>query len=161
MSNSKYTFFWKTESPFSNWHPAHFTLDGITFKNTEAHMMYHKALLFKDTEIANEVLKAKHPKDCKALGRKVKNFDVFLWVEHCKKIVYDGNHAKFTQNPKLLNILMDTGDTKLVETSPYDNVWGIGLNEYDAKKTPESEWPGTNWLGEILTELRDNLKNNK
>lgn len=158
MEDKKYTFFWKTESPFSNWHHAEFIIDGVKFKNTEAHMMWKKAMLFGDTDTAEDILKAKHPRDCKAFGRKVKGFDKKIWEDNCKQFVYDGNYAKFTQNPSMLKILMATGKTKLVEAAPNDNIWGIGLDEDAAKKTPESEWPGKNYLGEILTELRDNLK---
>jgi ribA/ribD-fused uncharacterized protein len=158
MEDKKYTFFWKSESPFSQWHPSTFTVSEVVFKTAEMHMMYKKAMLFGDAETAEEILKAKHPRDCKALGRKVKGFINDLWEADCKRFVYEGNHAKFTQNPAMLKILMDTGNTKLVEAAPNDYIWGIGLSEEDAKKIPESEWPGTNWLGEILTELRENLK---
>lgn len=164
MDNKNYTFFWKTESPFSNWHQDEFIIDGVKFKNTEMHMMWKKAMLFGDADTAEEILKAKHPKDCKALGRKVKGFDKDIWEENCKQFVYDGNYAKFTQNKSLLKKLMDTGNTKICEASPYDSIWGLGVSEEDAKKLPEEKWPGTNWLGSILTQLREDLKkqsNNK
>ncbi|SRR3990170_3585943 len=158
MEDKKYTFFWKTESPFSNWHHAEFTIDGVKFKNTEMHMMWKKAMLFGDADTAEDILKAKHPRDCKDFGRKVKGFDKNIWEENCKQFVYDGNYAKFTQNPTLLKALMATGNTKLTEASPFDKIWGIGLSETDAKNIPEEKWNGTNWLGEILTTLRENLK---
>ena len=161
MEEKKYTFFWKDKSPFSNWHPSEFTLDGVKFKNTEMHMMYKKAMLFSDAETAEEILKAKHPKECKALGRKVKGFDKEIWEENCKRFVYDGNYAKFTQNQNLHKALMDTGDTKICEASPYDKIWGIGLDEKNAKITEEANWPGQNWLGEVLTALRNDLKKQK
>lgn len=158
MENKKYTFFWQTESPFSQWHSSHFVIDGVPFKTAEHYMMWKKAIMFGDIQIAEEVLITKHPRDVKALGRKVKGFVKEDWEDVCQQVVYDGNYAKFTQNEKLLKSLMDTGDTLLVEASPYDAIWGIGLNEADAKKTPESKWPGTNWLGIALTKLREELK---
>lgn len=157
MEKNKYTFFWKDASPFSQWHKAGFTLDGIYFKTAEHYMMWKKAMAFSDAQSAEEILQAKHPKDAKAIGRKVKNFKSDEWEKICKKIVYDGNHAKFTQNPDILKQLMDTAGTTLVEASPYDKIWGIGLIEEDARKIPENKWPGTNWLGLVLTQLRDNL----
>jgi ribA/ribD-fused uncharacterized protein len=161
MSDKKYTFFWKDASPFSQWHKVGFTIDGVHFKTAEHYMMWKKAMLFGDADSAEKVLKAGHPSDAKKLGRGVKNFDRYEWEQNCKRFVYDGNYAKFTQNEALKKKLMDTGDTLLVEASPYDAIWGIGLTEEEAKKLPESQWPGTNWLGEILTQLRDNLKQGK
>lgn len=156
MENNEYTFFWS--GPFSQWHPSKFVIDGIQFTHAEQYMMYKKAMLFSDTETADKILKAKHPKEQKALGRQVKNFSSQEWEKNCKKFVYDGNYAKFTQNSDLMKKLMDTGDSLLVEASPYDKIWGIGLNEEDAKITPEEQWPGKNWLGEVLTNLRHDLK---
>lgn len=157
MEKNKYTFFWKDQSPFSQWNKAGFTLDGIHFKRAEHYMMWKKAMMFGDTESAEKILKSDHPRDAKHLGRAVKGFVKKDWEENCKKIVYDGNHAKFTQNPILLKQLMDTAGTTLVEASPYDKIWGIGLTKEEARRIPENKWPGTNWLGLILTQLRDNL----
>ena len=158
MENKKYTFFWQDVSPFSQWHKVGFKVDGVFFKTAEYYMMYKKAMLFCDANIAEQVLKAKHSKDAKDLGRKVKGFIREDWEENCKRFVYEGNHAKFTQNPHLLKQLMDTDGTLLVEASPYDAIWGIGMDEETARNTPESKWRGTNWLGEILTKLREDLK---
>lgn len=158
MENKKYTFFWQTESPFSQWHSSLFEVNGVRFKTAEHYMMWKKAMVFGDTDIAAEVIKSVHPRDTKALGRKVKGFDKDTWEQVCRTVVYEGNHAKFTQNEKLRKALMETGDTLLVEASPYDAIWGIGLKEADAKKIPAKDWPGTNWLGEVLTKLREDLK---
>ena len=71
--------------------------------------------------------------------------------------MFQGNYAKFTQNPDLLKTLIDTIGTTLVEASPYDKVWGIGLAEDDPKALNRETWEGTNWLGEVLTDLRTYL----
>lgn len=157
MENRKYTFFWKDASPFSQWHKAGFTIDGVHYKTAEHWMMWKKAMQFGDALKAEEILQAKHPKDAKQKGREVAGFDSYEWGQSCKRFVYEGNYAKFTQNPALLQVLIGTGDTLLVEASPYDKIWGIGLDEETARRTPASKWPGTNWLGEILTTLRDDL----
>lgn len=158
MENNKYTFFWKDKDVFSQWHRVGFTVDGVHFKTAEHWMMWKKAMQFGDAETAEKILKEKEARDVKKHGRSVKGFDKNEWEKNCKRFVYDGNYAKFTQNPNLLKKLMDTGDTLLVEASPYDAIWGIGLDEATAKKTPAEDWPGTNWLGEVLTQLREDLK---
>lgn len=152
-----FTFFWKTASPFSNWHPATFELDGHQFNCSEQYMMYRKALLFNDQNTANQILKSDAPGNQKALGRKVKNFDTEVWEAHCRQIVYDGCKAKFLQNDNLLKHLLGTKGTTLVEASPVDPVWGIGLPENNPKAYSRSTWRGKNWLGEVLTQLRDDL----
>lgn len=158
MENKKYTFFWKSHSPFSQWYDAGFTVDGIYYKTAEHWMMWKKAMLFGDAESAEKVLETKHPRDVKHIGREVKGFVKKYWEENCKQFVYDGNHAKFTQNQRCYNALMNTGDTLLVEASPYDAICGIGLDEEEAKSISEEKWPGSNWLGSILTQLRNDLR---
>ena len=158
MESEKFTFFWRSQSPFSNWHPADFEIDGIRYNCTEQYMMHQKAVLFKDEEIAAKVLNTASPKQQKALGRKVKSFDQAVWEEQCKQIVYDGNYAKFTQNETLLRELLATDGTTVVEASPVDRIWGIGLSAENPKAASRETWRGKNWLGEILTQLREDLK---
>lgn len=161
IDNRKYTFFWLAPSPFSQWHRAGFTLDGLHFKTAEHYMMHCKAILFGDEEKAKEILETDHPKDVKQKGKEVSGFNKKIWEDNCKRFVYDGNHAKFTQNKALLGVLISTNDTLLVEASPVDYIWGIGMDEKNARLTPQEQWPGTNWLGEILTQLREDLKKEK
>ena len=142
---------------FSNFYPSDFTENDILFNCNEQYMMYHKALLFQDHLIAKQILESNVPKDIKALGRKVKDFNIDIWEENARKIVTQGSFLKFTQNPKLLEILLDTKDDILVEASPYDKIWGIGLKEKDAINVDPSEWPGKNWLGECLMNVRTNV----
>lgn len=156
-----FTFFWETKSPFSQWHPSDFTADGHDFNCAEQYMMYQKAKLFEDEQIAQQILLTKKPRDQKALGRKVRNFDPVVWNNHCKKIVYDANYAKFTQNEALRTSLFNTAGTTLVEASPYDKIWGIGLTASEPDAQDRTKWQGTNWLGEVLTQLRDDLLMNK
>ncbi|WP_417784326.1 NADAR family protein [Terasakiella pusilla] len=158
LEKNGYTFFWGRTDVFSQWYPSAFEYEGLTFVNCEQFMMYSKAKLFNDDEIADEIMKVSDPKEHKAFGRKVRNFDTQVWNAEAKKIVYIGNREKFTQNEKLLAELMATGDTKLVEASPYDKIWGIGLESSDPAATDPTKWKGTNWLGEILTTLRDDIR---
>jgi ribA/ribD-fused uncharacterized protein len=153
----QFTFFYKTAHPFSQWYECNYEIDGIHFNTAEQYMMYGKAMLFGDEEIAQKVLTVKHPRDQKALGRQVKNFIPEVWEREAKNIVYKANYAKFTQNENLKKFLLDTKGTTLVEASPTDVIWGIGMDENDPKRFDRSKWKGTNWLGEVLTQLREDL----
>jgi len=157
MDNS-HVFFFRSSNPFSNWFTSVFVIEDRTFMNNEQWMMYSKAVLFKDSETALEIMKNSDPKTCKALGRKVKNFDCKVWDENCMKIVSQGLFAKFTQNKILKQILLDTEDKNIVEASPYDRIWGIGLSESDAKRTHPNTWPGLNKLGICLMNVRELIK---
>ena len=152
-----YTFFFSEESPFSQWHPCRFVVDGHAFGCAEQYMMHGKARLFGDAEIAAKILEADHPRTHKALGRKVRGFDDAIWKCEREAIVRAGNRAKFTQNTELRAQLLATRGTTLVEASPTDRVWGIGLAASDARARDATAWRGQNLLGKILTALRDEL----
>lgn len=153
----KFTFFYRTESPFSQWYPSVFVREEHTFCSAEQYMMYSKAILFGDEEIAAKILTSREPRQQKQLGRQVRQFDREVWEQQARPIVYEGNYAKFTQNKDLLQTLLATSGTTLVEASPTDRIWGVGLEEDDPRILSRSTWRGTNWLGEVLTELRENL----
>ncbi len=153
----KFTCFWKSESPFSQWYPSTFTVGGVTFNCTEQYMMYKKAKLFNDGEMAKKILQSDSPAKQKQLGRKVNNFNQKVWERSCKQIVYDGNYAKFSQNEPLKKHLLKTAGTTLVEASPRDQIWGVGLAEDDPRIQNRSTWQGKNWLGEVLTKVREDL----
>lgn len=155
MENDKYVFFWS--GPFSQWHKSHFELHGIKFCCAEQYMMYKKAILFGDEEVSNAIMRSFNPKEHKELGRKVRNFKQDVWEKHCKKYVYDGNYAKFSQNEDLRKELFKTAGKELVEASPNDIIWGVGLHEDDEKILDKKNWQGKNWLGEILTQVRIDL----
>jgi ribA/ribD-fused uncharacterized protein len=153
----RYTFFFRPESPFSQWYPARFLVEGRTFSCAEQFMMYGKARLFGDDEIAERILETTAPRDHKALGRKVRGFDEKVWRENREAIVYAGSRAKFTQNPELRRLLLETGTTEIVEASPFDRIWGVGLAATNPLIDDPQNWRGKNLLGRILTRLRDEL----
>lgn len=152
-----FTFFFTEASPFSQWYRCAFEDSGVHFNCAEQYMMHGKAKLFDDPETAALILAADHPRDHKALGRKVKRFDDAVWKRERERIVMAGNRAKFAQNADLLQLLLDTRGTTLVEASPYDKIWGIGLAATDPRAQDRATWKGQNLLGKILTELRDEL----
>lgn len=124
-------------------------------------MMYNKAVLFGDNEKAQKILKARSPHFAKRLGRQVRGFDAKVWDRHKRSILYRGNYLKFTQNPKLRTSLENTGRRTLVEASPTDRIYGIGLQADDPRAQKRDTWLGQNVLGFVLTQLRDDLKNSK
>jgi ribA/ribD-fused uncharacterized protein len=152
----KFTFFWQG-SVFSQWSRSHFNVKSVPYTCAEQFMMHQKALLFDDEATAEKILRAKHPREQKKLGREVSPFDKHRWDKVAREIVYQGSHAKFTQNQEMLEQLLGTQGTTLVEASPLDRIWGIGLAEDNPLALDRSTWNGTNWLGEVLTKLRDDL----
>lgn len=162
----KYLCFWghtpkqKTvidKSCFSQWFPSKFEVDGVQYKNTEQYMMAQKAKLFGDDEILNKILRTADPKEIKALGRLVKGYQESVWLEHRFNIVVQGNLAKFSQNEDLKQFLLNTGERVLVEASPVDKIWGIGLSADDEKAEKPLQWKGLNLLGFALMEVRKQL----
>lgn len=152
------TYFYGKKSPFSNFFEIDLEIDKQFYFCVEQYMMHQKAVLFGDTERADEILAATTPKECKELGRAIQGFDEVIWNQHRERIVMEGCRAKFDQYDDLKQALLDTDQTLLVEASPYDRIWGIGLSEADARKTDPKEWPGQNLLGHILTRLREQYK---
>ncbi|STZ03446.1 Swarming motility protein ybiA [Moraxella equi] len=129
----------------------------VTYPTAEHYMMAQKAKLFGDMAIFNEIIHAKHPKQAKDLGRQVKNFDEKIWNKHRFDIVVQGNIAKFSQHSKLKAYLLGTGDSILVEASPIDGIWGVGLARDDDKIHHPLNWQGLNLLGFALMQVRDTL----
>jgi ribA/ribD-fused uncharacterized protein len=123
-------------------------------------MMAEKARLFGDQEAVGAILAASTPKKAKTLGRKVSNFDVATWDAHCREIVTRGNVEKFRQNADLLVFLLATEGTVLVEASPYDKIWGIGMRQSDPRAMNPVEWQGANLLGFALMDVRAQLSGN-
>jgi len=140
----KYKFFW--HGPLSNWHIADIVIDNTVFNCMEQYMMYMKALTFKDVETADKIMSVKTPKEQKALGRLVKNFDSANWDKVKCGIGKHGLIYKFQQH----NVPLDKTLT-YIEASPYDRIWGIGFTE-DKALANKSNW-GENLLGKLITEI--------
>lgn len=162
--NDQYVFFW--DGPFSQWDSSNFELDGIEYNCAEQYMMAEKARLFGDDETLEQIMEADDPDTQKKLGRLVNGFDEDVWQEdedngypRCWNIVWRGNMAKFSQNRHLLQELLATDEKILVEASPYDLIWGVGLRAEDPRINNPENWRGTNWLGEVLTIVRSFLRN--
>ena len=119
-------------------------------------MMYHKAMLFNDIDIADQILDSgDDPKAVKALGREVKGFDQSAWDEKKFDIVVEANRLKFRQNENLKKLLLETEGKHLIEASPRDRIWGIGFGKTNAPKN-KHRW-GKNLLGKALMQVRAEL----
>lgn len=140
---------------FSQWWKASFKVDDVEYKTAEHWMMAEKARLFGDDEILQRILDAQSPAEAKKLGRKVKDFNVEVWKEKCFEIVVQGNIHKFSQNPDLKEFLLNTNSRVIVEASPVDNIWGIGLAPDHQNAENPLKWEGSNLLGFALMEVRD------
>ncbi|GIH94162.1 hypothetical protein Psi01_47920 [Planobispora siamensis] len=163
----RYLMFWGHRPPrsggagagcLSQWWPADFTVDGTVYRTAEHFMMAGKARLFGDEETAAQIVAAGHPKEAKDLGRRVRGFDDEIWRAARFDLVVRGNLAKFGQNPELGEFLLGTGERVLVEASPLDRIWGIGLAADDERAGRPELWRGLNLLGFALMEVRRALR---
>jgi ribA/ribD-fused uncharacterized protein len=163
----KFLFFWGHRpqpdgSPgaacLSQWWPAAFTVDAVRFATAEHYMMWRKAMLFDDLATAERILAAAHPHRAKTLGRQVSGFDEQTWQESRVDIVVTASVAKFDQHADLRGYLLNTGERVLVEASPRDRIWGIGLAADDDRASHPDQWRGLNLLGFALMKAREILR---
>jgi ribA/ribD-fused uncharacterized protein len=161
--SAKYIFFWGHTKPkngsidkscFSQWYDAGFEIDNIHYPTAEHYMMAEKARLFGDDEMLEQILTSVHPRKAKQLGREVKHYDETRWQEQRFEIVTTGNMAKFSQNEKLKTFLLNSGNRVLVEASPRDRIWGIGMGTSNPDVENPAKWRGLNLLGFALMEAR-------
>ncbi|NHI06851.1 hypothetical protein STPH2_2214 [Streptomyces sp. KO7888] len=145
-------------SCLSQWWPSPFTVAGVEYTTAEHWMMAGKARLFGDADAERRVLAAAHPAGAKKAGRLVRGFDEAVWERERFRIVVEGSVHKFASDPALRAFLLHTGDRVLVEASPVDRVWGIGLAADDAAATDPERWRGPNLLGFALMAARERLR---
>jgi ribA/ribD-fused uncharacterized protein len=145
----------KKHGHFSNFASYPIVIGSQTFFCNEQFIMWSKAILFGDLECSQKILKSKSPLDIKKLGRSVKHFDQKTWDRNVNKIADECNFAKFTQHPTLKNLLLDTGSSLIAEASPFDTIWGIGVDVEMGKDI--KQWRGLNVLGNSLMRIRGKL----
>lgn len=155
----KYVMFFTYNDIYSNWYKSAMTYSGFMFYTNEQYVMYQKAKLFGDNLIADLILNTRggNPKECKALGRKIKGFDEAVWIENRKTIMKDGIYLKAKYNKDLMQLLVmhHREGRKFVEASPYDKIWGVGFNDETAEANVD-KW-GLNLLGECYDEVAKQL----
>lgn len=142
---------------FSQWYLQDFYVGHIKYSCMEQYMMSKKALLFGDKEINEKIMASSKQGEIKALGRKIRGFKEDIWSQFKLPIILTGNYYKFSQLENFRKFLMGTGDAMLVEASPYDRIWGIGMSAEEAEKCGIDKWKGQNLLGFALMEVRDEL----
>ena len=151
--NNKYYFFFGGFC--SQWAPTPFYEKGIKYNTAEQYMMSSKAMVFNDAETLKKIRNTTDPKRQKSLGRKVKGFSDDVWDKYKYQVVKKANLLKFSQDENLMKMLIDTYPKIIVEASPYDVIWGIGMNANEEGINDEKNWRGTNLLGKVLMEIRD------
>ena len=163
----KYVFFWGhkrspdgsiSKSCLSQWWQSTFEIGGVSYPSSEHYMMAEKARLFNDVETLGKILSAKSPAEAKKFGRLVKGFNEELWKEKRFEIVVDASFAKFSQSLELKSFLLATGNKVLVEASPPDRIWGIGMDQHNEHAENPRMWRGLNLLGFALMEARSRLE---
>lgn len=145
------------KSCLSQWYDSPFKADGVLYNTAEHYMMAHKAKLFNDTNAYKKILQAPHPKAAKSIGREIIGFSEQIWLNHRFEIVVAGNIAKFSYHSALRDYLINTGDRVLVEASPVDTIWGIGLATDHPDVENPAKWRGLNLLGFALMQARNAL----
>jgi ribA/ribD-fused uncharacterized protein len=162
-----FTYFWKHKPPpggalsdgcFSQWSEHSFKVDGVIYRTAEHWMMASKARLFEDQRVLELILMADSPAQVKKLGQQVRDFDESVWKKHRFDIVTRGNISKFNATAAMRAYLLGTGDNILVEASPMDTIWGIGLAENDTRASKPELWRGDNLLGFALVRARHVLR---
>jgi ribA/ribD-fused uncharacterized protein len=163
----QYLFFWGHQARtgqtvgkhvLSQWWEREFEVDGIRYPSAEHYMMAEKARMFGDAKTLSLILEAPGPDAAKVLGRRVKDFEEAQWSAGCFDVVVRGNLAKFSQNAELRTYLIGTGEQVLVETSPLDRIWGVGLAADDPRAQNPAQWRGMNLLGFALMKVRAMLR---
>lgn len=162
----EFLFFWENrpvsgkeafEEILSQWWESRFEKDGIIYSSAEKWMMAEKARLFGDDDVLRQILLSDNPEKIKKLGREIRGFDHEIWDKNKYGIVFEGNVLKFSQDTVLKHILTQTDSKVLVEASPYDRIWGIGMSKSDPDRFFPEKWKGENLLGFALMEVRDIL----
>lgn len=166
----KYVFFWGhrprkdgqiDKQCFSQWWNSSFKINDISYPSAEVYMMAEKARLFNDKEMEHKIITSSNPGAAKQFGREIRNFKQDVWNQNRFDIVVRGNKAKFEQNENLKNFLLNTKNRVLVEASPVDKIWGIGLAQDDPKSENPENWNGLNLLGFALMKVRSILNNSQ
>lgn len=144
---------------FSNWYRAPFKYAGRQYSSIETYMMIQKVELFGEYELAEKIQKSDDAAEAKRIGRTpMKRFDAALWEEAGYNIVKRGVRAKFEQYPEYAEILKQTEGMEIAECNADDRIWGIGIGLDDDRRYDRRLWNGTNRLGRILMEVREELK---
>ena len=149
--------FFRKEGELSNHHPSPMVINGVPYSCNEQYYTRKMAMEFGDEDAEADIMHTPNPGKMLAVAKKIKGFDQETWNKVSKTIMKDGLRAKFVQNQRCQNFLRDTKDRRLIEANPNDMIWSAGLHMYHGDITKRDKWPGTNWLGDCLEEIRAEL----
>lgn len=134
-----------------------FVVEDVTYVCCEQFMMASKAALFTDAKTFFKIMTTTNPAEHQKLGRQIRHFDQAVWDAEKYNIVLEANRARFTQSKECRDLLISTAPKILVEASPVDCIWGVGLKQTDPKILDPANWRGQNLLGKALTQVRDEI----
>lgn len=154
----EFCLFWGQASPFSSWRASFFEIDGIKYSSGEQRMMHCKAAMFNDEVVAAAVMRTPSPWRQKALGRSIAHYDEAVWAEARLDMMIEAVWHKAMQDEDIKEYLLSTGEALIVEASPEDPVWGIGLRADDPLARDRSQWRGGNLLGLAWTAAREMIR---
>ena len=157
-TNGQVTSFYRSDAFLSNFHPSKFEIKGKSFSSVEQFYMCRKAEKFGNNAARNRIMSSDNPAEINFLAKQIQNFKQSEWNDVAHSVMSEGIDAKFDQNPKLKALLLNTGDTTLVEASPRDKIWGVGLHMNDPKIFDPNSWTGQNKLDKILMACRERLR---
>lgn len=141
----------------SNWYLSDFKVDDVNFSSMEQYMMYEKAIVFEDFNMAEKILETQNVGAIKQYGRQVVNYNDIIWNGIRQIIVYKGLFAKFVQNETLRENLRKTDSAILAECAVKDSIWGIGLSMNDPNRFDMNKWNGQNLLGFAIMQVRKQM----
>lgn len=154
-----FVLFYGNKEIYSNFYPAAFEIEGKVFPTSEHYFMYAKAMKFDPNgPVTYETLVSSTPAEAKKQGRQVRFFSESSWSAVDQQIMYEACLAKFSQNSELKKQILETGDNTIVECSPRDRKWGIGMGKNNPDAQNPDKWRGRNLLGETLMRVRAQLR---
>ena len=141
-------------SPYSNFHPSPFTINGHTYHSTGQWIQYTKSMMFGDSYTANLILRCDNALEAKKLSHQINGVDHNKWKLEGYEACFPGLKEIFLQNPPLKSMLNTTKPKLLVEAST-DRLWGTGIGLRDVKVLNKNCWSGHGWLSNMLHDIRD------
>ena len=147
-------YFWGGSNPLSNFHKCDFQENDVSFTSVEQYFVYKKAHHFSDEVAKQKVLTLQDPVQIKRTM--IKGYDKAQWAPMSERVMEQGLSLKFHQDEGMKKALLATEHRELIEASPYDSMWGIGIGLHSESLTDKTKW-GSNRLGKLLMEIRERL----
>lgn len=157
VTKNNFLAFFGQNCPLSNFYEAPFYADGFKYRHVEQFLFCKKAEFARDDASKQKILTANTPAECKKIGKHIKVVQKDWYPEEIL-VMKKGLREKFMQNAALKEFLIATGEKTLLEASPKDKFWGIGMGLKGVATSDRVVWSGKNRLGEMLMDLRNQLQ---